>query len=213
MEKIKLIPAREQIATEIKHAIISGQLQPGEELVQMKIAEMLGVSRMPIREAFHILEKDGYIILENSRKAIVSDFTIDNIIEHYELRALLEGNVAFRAAQTRPDVTQLQEIVDLIDKNLGKPDFVHYNEMFHKEIWHLSQSPKHTEIITNLWNRIPHQLVVVTAEGQRASNMEHKKILLALKEADAPAADHHMRQHILRSMSDYTSRLKKELDS
>jgi len=213
MEKIKLIPAREQIATEIKRAIISGQLKPGTELVQMKIAEMLGVSRMPIREAFHILEKDGYIILENSRKAIVSDLTIDNIIEHYELRALLEGNVAFRAAQTRPDVSQLQVYVDLIDENLGKPDFVHYNEMFHKEIWRLSQSPKHTEIITHLWNRIPHQLVVVTEQGQRASNMEHKKILQALKDADAPAADHTMRQHILRSMSDYTSRLKEELDS
>ena len=213
MEKIKLIPAREQIATEIKHAIISGQLKPGTELIQVKIAELLGVSRMPIREAFHILEKDGYIKLENSRKAIVSDFTIDNIIEHYESRALLEGNVAFRAAQTRPDVSQLQKIVDLIDINLGKPDFVQYNEMFHKEIWRLSQSPKHTEIITNLWNRIPHQLVVVNAEGQRASNMEHKKILQSLKEADAPGADHSMRQHILRSMSDYISRLRKELDS
>jgi len=198
MEKIKLIPAREQIATEIKHAIISGQLKPGTELIQVKIAELLGVSRMPIREAFHILEKDGYIKLENSRKAIVSDFTID---------------VAFRAAQTRPDVSQLQKIVDLIDINLGKPDFVQYNEMFHKEIWRLSQSPKHTEIITNLWNRIPHQLVVVNAEGQRASNMEHKKILQSLKEADAPGADHSMRQHILRSMSDYISRLRKELDS
>lgn len=209
MEKLIMIPTRERIAAEIKESILEGHLEPGSELIQEKIAETLGVSRMPVREAFLILERDGFVTLEKGRKYRVSSLTLDDIHEHYEIRAILEGNTAFKAALTKPNLDYLYEQLDLMDTAQDAKTFAVYNEKFHNEIWRLASAPKHKEVISVLWNRIPHIVVADNVEHRRKANIEHRKITEAIKNGDPHLAQKLMKQHIYRSMTDYVRRVDK----
>ncbi len=207
MEKLTIIPTRERIAAEIKESILEGDLPPGTELIQEKIAEILGVSRMPVREAFLILERDGFVTIEKGRKYRVSKLTLDDIHEHYEIRAILEGNTAFKAALTKPNLDYMYELLDEMDKSKNAKSFAVYNERFHNEIWRLASAPKHSEVIELLWNRIPHIVVAENVDHRTKANQEHRQIAQAIKEGNAHLARDKMQQHIYRSMTDYVDRV------
>lgn len=207
MQRIQQIPARIKIAHEIKAAILSGQLAPASELVQENIANLLGVSRTPVREAFQLLEKDGFIDLVNSKKAIVKKFDATDVSEHYDLRALLEGQVAQKAALNHINTKTLHEFISAMDELLGVSDFIEKNQTFHQVIWDAAQSPKHVELINHLWNRIPAEIVSSSREDHQQANREHKAIVLALDNRDGIRANQMMREHILRTKQDYLKRL------
>jgi len=208
MQKIELIPARLKIVHEIKAAILSGQLAAGSELIQEKIANLLSVSRTPVREAFQLLEKDGFIDLVNSKKAIVREFDSKDVAEHYELRALLEGQVAQKAALAQMDTTYLKELIHAMATVVGTPHFIEKNQLFHQQIWEAAQSPKHVELIMHLWNRIPAQLVSKSKDDHIQANQEHIMIVDAIEKQDGERANHMMREHILRTKQDYIKRLE-----
>ncbi|WP_052947577.1 GntR family transcriptional regulator [Aneurinibacillus tyrosinisolvens] len=71
MEPIIIQPAREKVAAILRKAIFLGELKPGEVLSQEEMASKLGISRMPVREAFQMLERDGLLVLQNRRGAVV----------------------------------------------------------------------------------------------------------------------------------------------
>lgn len=203
-----MIPARYKIVDEIKAAILSGQLAPNSELVQENIANLLGVSRTPVREAFQLLEKDGFIHLENSKKAIVKKFDSDDVAEHYELRALLEGEVASKAALLKVDTSRLHKYLKDMDEAVGTADFIRINQAFHALIWELAQSPKYAELIVHLWNRIPVEFVISSKASQQQANKEHKAIVAALDKGDGVLANQMMQAHILRTKQDYLKKLQ-----
>lgn len=203
MKKIQQIPARHKIADELKAAILSGEIVADTELVQENMAHLLGVSRTPVREAFQLLEKDGFISLVNSKKAIVRRFETSDVIEHYELRALLEGEVAYKAAQRQCDTTRLRELIERMDECVGQDEFIGLNHAFHHHIWECAQSPKYGELIMHLWNRIPAQLVSYSKENHMKANREHKAIVEALESYHPHHAKEAMKTHILRTMHDY----------
>lgn len=199
MEKIKILPAREEIALAIKNAILAGEITAGTELIQERIAEMLGVSRMPIREAFLILERDRFIELVNGRKAIVREFSEADVIEHYELRALLEGETARKAAAAKADVTKLGLYLSNMESAKNASVFLTQNKLFHEEIWELSKGKRIKDFIGMLWTHIP----PVVMKNDHMSLIEHAEIFRAIQAGDSELAYKTMRQHILRSMNDY----------
>ena len=91
---IQLLPARDRVAAALREAILSHQIQPGEELTLKDTAAKLGVSAMPIREAFQILEREGLIELRPNRGAVVLGITEKRIRDHYQTRAALERAAA-----------------------------------------------------------------------------------------------------------------------
>lgn len=203
MKKIHQIPARVKIADELKAAILSGEIKASSELVQETIAQLLGVSRTPVREAFQMLEKDGFITLLNAKKAIVRQFDIKDVEEHYELRALLEGQMASKAAKLCCDTTHLHHLVDEMEVCIGSESFIVKNAQFHNAIWQSAQSPKYVELISHLWNRIPAQVVTLTRENQIKANQEHRAIVYALDQHDCDLANQSMQAHIMRTLQDY----------
>lgn len=208
INKIQIIPTREKIVTTIKKSILAGSLTPGSELTQEKIANELGVSRMPVREALIILEKDGFVSQDKGRRYIVTKLTLDDIYEHYEVRALLEGNTAFRAAQSKPDMTKLNDALQKMDDAKDASSYAEYNQLFHEEIWSMSRSPKHSELIVLLWNRIPHVVVADNEEHRAKAQEEHREIADAISKGDSARARDAMKAHILRSMTDYIERIE-----
>jgi len=85
---------RERIVEFVKDAIIKGRLKPGERVPESELAEMFGISRTPIREAFRQLESEGFITFTPRKGAIVSPITDKDVIEFYAIKGLLEGYAA-----------------------------------------------------------------------------------------------------------------------
>ena len=85
---------RERIVDFVKEAIIKGRLKPGERVPEPELAEMFGISRTPIREAFRQLESEGFITFTPRKGAIVSPITDKDVIEFYAIKGLLEGHAA-----------------------------------------------------------------------------------------------------------------------
>lgn len=198
-----MLPAREQIALEIKNAILASEIKAGTELIQEKIADTLGVSRMPVREAFLILERDRFISFVNGRKAIVREFSNDDVIEHYELRALLEGEAAKKAAFLQTDTSKLEAYHATMIETQNSSDFREQNKLFHEEIWELSGGRRIKDLIETLWAHIPPVVMNIAPGCDERSTKEHAIILEAIKNKNSELASEAMKKHIMRSMQDY----------
>ena len=94
---------RERIVDFVKDSIINGRLKPGERVPEHEIAENLGISRTPIREAFRQLESEGFITVTPRKGAIVSPITAKDVKDFYSIKSLLEGYAAREACKTFSD--------------------------------------------------------------------------------------------------------------
>ena len=103
MESLKMMPARIRIASILKKAIYSGEYKSGDELSLTGVAEQLGISRTPVREAFQTLEAEGLITLRMNKGAIVNAIDRKFVRDNFEMRILLESEAAARAAQRGMD--------------------------------------------------------------------------------------------------------------
>ena len=92
-------PLRDIVFEALREAIIAGQLRPGERLMEVQIADELGVSRTPVREAIRKLELEGFVIMVPRKGAYVSDISIKDITDVFEIRRALEGLAVELAAR------------------------------------------------------------------------------------------------------------------
>ena len=92
-------PLREVVFNTLKEAIISGELKPGERLMEVKLAEKMGVSRTPVREAIRKLELDGLVEMLPRKGAHVAELSVKNIMDVLEVRASLDGLATSLAAE------------------------------------------------------------------------------------------------------------------
>ena len=92
-------PLRELVYLELKHKILTGEIKARTRLMEIDLAERMNVSRTPIREAIRELATDGLVIIEPRRGAYVSDISIQNMLDIFEVREDLEGLAAGLAAQ------------------------------------------------------------------------------------------------------------------
>lgn len=89
--------AQEAVLAQLRRAIVSGELRPGEPIRQSALAERFGVSRVPLREALKILEGEGQVTYRPHRGYVVTELNMDDLLEVYRIRELLEGEAARRA--------------------------------------------------------------------------------------------------------------------
>ena len=109
---------RDQVKSYLTNAILSGVYKPGERLVETRIAQQLGVSQAPVREAIRELELLGFLKSEPFRGASVRQLSTDELLEIYPVRAALEG-VAARAAVTRLTEDDFAHLSELLGKMLA----------------------------------------------------------------------------------------------
>src|SRR4051794_2855195 len=138
----------------LRTAIVQGELQPGARLRTAALAEQLGLSRTPVREALVLLEAEGLVQLEPRRGAVVRAFADEDLIDLYEVRALLEAEAARRAAE-RIDVDALGQLTQLVARAearrvAGQGDaeaLVGWNVEFHGTVCAAAQSPRLLEAL------------------------------------------------------------------
>ena len=132
-----VVSAKEQVAERLRQAIYTGELKAGEELIQEELATQLGVSRIPVREAFQILDNAGMIEIQKNKRAIVKAITKENISEQLEIRTILECLSAEKACDRAEDFSILEEINNQIKNLETTPNYEMFRELntsFHYEL-------------------------------------------------------------------------------
>ena len=200
LKPIKLLPARERVASALRKAIISKSIPEGAELTLENTAQELGV-----REAFQILARDGLLEVKQNKCAIVLGVTEKTIREHYQLRAALEGTACMLCCQNNADLSKIKNCVDTAEEALSHQqagNYTDYNQSFHFEIWEASGNEKMRNLLSELWNGLSIGVEMSELDYALNSQSEHKKIYAALEARDALAARAEMEKHIYRSMDD-----------
>ena len=191
-------------ATElIRNAIIEGRLEPGRRLKEEELARELGISRTPVREALLMLQAEDLVVATPNRGATVRVHDAKDLHDQYELRALLEGFAARRAAEriTPEELELLSESCVRFDAL--RPDYdlrgdVRENLFFHNTILSVADSDRLTALVRKV---IELPLVYnsyrwYSADQMRISAHYHRQIVRALADADADRAELIMKEHL-----------------
>lgn len=192
------------VAEALRDGIISGQLAPGEVILEEDVARVLGVSRTPVREALLLLAGEQLVSLSNARghRATVREMDSAELAELFVLRAMLEGYSARRAA-TRITPAQLATLDASISRmaQLGLDDIAELiaeNKRFHFTILEAAQSERLTFIVGTLL-QIPFAYKAHFWEDPAsvARDLEgHREVVKALRQGDADRAANAMSQHL-----------------
>jgi DNA-binding GntR family transcriptional regulator len=191
-------------------AIQSGALKPGTRLREIELAEWLGSSRTPIREALNRLQTEGLIVQEARRGMIIAELDHTMVAELYVMREILEGTAAALAARHASDVevAMLREIADR-DKTIGDDpvQLAKNNRLFHETLYRCS----HNRYLLRTLNSLRESLALLgqttlSLAGRAATaQAEHDTVVSAIERHDAIAAEDAVRAHIRAA---YRSRLR-----
>jgi DNA-binding GntR family transcriptional regulator len=198
-----------QVAERLRADILEGRLHPGEWLRQERLAQELGVSQMPVREALKQLAAEGLVEHVPYRGARVVQFSHEDVEDLYECRAFIEGTAAHHAA-TRITEQQLLELASLRDAMAAcqtPVDLAEYRELnrrFHEIIFTASQRSFLVRTLaqlwsafpTMLWSNIPRVAVTSVPERDEPDVAEHAEIVAALVARDPERAERAVRAHI-----------------
>jgi DNA-binding GntR family transcriptional regulator len=199
LSRIEGVPdLTEQVYQRLLHAICAGEAAPGVRLTQEELATALGVSRQPVLQALRLLKKDGFVIDAGRRGLQVAPLEAPAITQVYEVRAVLDGLAARRAALARAqlDPTVLtegrtaaagQRVGPMIDADM----------QFHHLIYAASGNPLIAETANHHWPHIRRAMgaVLQIVGVRRVVWDEHEAILQAINRGDADQAERLAREH------------------
>lgn len=194
----------ERVVSRLREAILKGEFEPGERLIQEELADVMGVSRMPIREALRQLEKEGLVTLEPHKGAIVTPVTLKDIDEIYYLRALME---AIAVERSLPNLTQedkqfLKQLTADMEQAIlvgNVEEFVKKNAEFHRVLRKGCEWRRVHKIIEMLWHGFPPHTPNIIPKQMENSLREHKEMLEFVDEGDAAGLANSIRKHISRT--------------
>ena len=200
----KTIPVRKRVYEHLKAAILSGRLSPEERLTEEHLAEMLGVSRTPVREALYKLESEGLIQPLETRGFIVWGDSKEAVEELFEIRAILEG-YALRSVSEKISEESLQRLSGFIEKAETAlqahqmNEVFKWNTQFHDTLHELvSDTARLYRMIVDMRKQVLRYRkdTLQSPEGARRTLDGHRKILLALRLKDPDLCERTMREHI-----------------
>lgn len=198
----------------IRQAIISGDLAAGETLQEARLAELIGVSRTPVREALSRLSNEGLVVLERYRRGQVASFTQEDVAEVFRLRAKLEGHAARRAATriSDADIAHLEAVeaeMEAAFESLGwhrhLPRFDELNNDFHATIARAADSPRLVRILASSLE-LPASIFNFYSEPlearTRRTHRQHREIIDALRSRNPDWAETAMSAHLFSILND-----------
>ncbi len=202
IEEPKLLS--EDIAESIKTAIIKGKFKPGEKISEGELAESMGISRTPLREAFRKLENEGFIDIIPRKGAVVTEIDADETYDLYEIKSTLEGLAARLACVNMQDkdLDKLgkinKELRELIDKN-DLEAFYKAHTRFHEGFVKLSGNRRLIQIISNLNDHFKRfGIVSLTLPGQyESATRQHEEIIEAFRKGDEKLVEERVKDNVM----------------
>ena len=199
----EMLPLRDVVFKTLRQAIIQGEFQPGERLMEVTLANHLGVSRTPVREAIRMLELEGLVKMIPRKGAEVAKITVKDLKDALEVRMAVEA-LAVKLACSRIDDEGKQALKDscmrfkeAINSKLV-PAIVECDENFHNTIYKASKNPKLISLAQNLREQVYRYRVEYVKDFSYHDNLirEHDLITMAVLKGDADTAEKLMNEHI-----------------
>jgi DNA-binding GntR family transcriptional regulator len=199
------------VLAELRAALTAGKLLPGQQLVQEDLADDLGVSRVPIRESLKILEGEGLVTYHPNRGYFVTELSTADLAEVYRIREILETEALNQAVVevSDADIADIESILARVERASESGDvqeLTEANRAFHFAIIELSGLSRLSRLIRQLWDAsdIYRTVYFQDSVNRDRINVEHKKIIDALKSRDAAAliaAQNHHRDEAIKVLN------------
>ena len=188
----------------LRERILRGRFRAGEPLRQDALADELGVSRIPVREALRQLEAEGLVTFSPHRGAVVSTLSREEIAELFELRAEIETDLLRRAIPhlTREQLDRARDVLDAYERALRTgevPAWGALNWQFHSTLF----APAGRTLTMGVAQKLHHhsdrylRMQLALTHGESRANVEHRAILAAVRRKDVRRACQLLREHIL----------------
>ncbi|MHB1419334.1 MAG: GntR family transcriptional regulator [Bacillota bacterium] len=196
-------PLREIVFETLREAIINGQLRPGERLMEVQVAEELGVSRTPVREAIRKLELEGFVVMIPRKGAYVAGISVKDMADVFEIRAALESLAAGLAAEriTEDELEELERLLLRLAECAATNDvlaLIQVDTDFHDVLYKASRNERLKQIVSNLREQIQRFRSSSLAHPGRIRETleEHKKLVEAVSERNVNLAQSLAQEHI-----------------
>ncbi|MEG0813026.1 MAG: GntR family transcriptional regulator [Clostridium sp.] len=197
------LPLRDVVFNTLRQAILKGELAPGERLMEIQLAEKLGVSRTPIREAIRKLELEGLVLMLPRKGAEVAKISEKSLKDVLEVRRSLEELAIELACQrmSESDLQNLEKAETAFQeavKGGRSMEIAETDENYHDVIYNCTKNSKLVQILNNLREQMyRYRLEYIKDEDKRRILLiEHEKILKALRGRHVAEAKNAMREHI-----------------
>ena len=198
------LPLRDVVFNTLRAAILKGELQPGERLMELQLAAKLGVSRTPIREAIRMLEQEGLAVTIPRKGAEVAKMTLKDMEDVLEVREALD-ELAAQIACTKMNEQQMAELIrikDEFEKNTDSSDvklIAETDERFHDIMYESRDNAKLVVLLNNLREQIYRYRVeyLKNKDNYPALIQEHEEIVEALKAHDKDKVTEAMHKHVM----------------
>jgi DNA-binding GntR family transcriptional regulator len=194
---------RRQVADALRGAILRGEFLPGERLVEAQLMTRFAASRFNVRSALQDLSAEGLVEVQRNRGAQVRKVSLDEAVEITEVRMVVEGLIAGRAAErvTPAQASELDETGLLMRRAVESGEYRRYsdlNQQLHASIRRIAGHHTADRIVETLRGQlIRHQFVLSLLPGRpQLSLPQHERIISAIRDRDSKAAESAMREHI-----------------
>lgn len=188
-------PLREIVYDELREGILTGAIKPGTRMMEVDLADEMGVSRTPVREAIRKLEKEGLVTIRPRKGAYASDISVKSMMDILEVRSNLEGLAAYLAAM-RMSIDKKNNLIDVeqkFEQALRSGDMkgmIHYDTLFHHHIVEGSDNAHLITLVEQLQELVLRFRYMYYKDFKRAEEMapEHKDIYQAIINDDPEMA-------------------------
>lgn len=199
----------EDLVVYIKQQILNGDLNPGDRIVETKLARELGISQTPVREALRQLQGEGVVSILPNKGPIVRTLDIQDAYEIYSIRSMLEGLAIRLATQisTDQEIMELEQFYNQMKTKLTDDSvayLLHDSSHIHETIIKMS---RHSRLIS-MYKSISFQISLINrlvgAKSTKQKEIdEHQELIEALKRKDPDHAEETMRRHIYNSYCNF----------
>lgn len=183
--------AQEFVLGELRRSIVSGELRPGEQIRQEALAERLGTSRVPLREALKMLEGEGQVTYHPHRGYFVAELSSADLAEVYRIRRLLEDDAVATALPllSEADIVAMREALVAIEEAATREDIpamTTANRAFHFRLLDGAGLPRTSRLVRQLWDATDayRSLYFAGAENRQIVHREHRAIMRAIEDRD-----------------------------
>ena len=200
-DALRNISRSEFVFASLRDAIWEGRFAPGQRIPEEEIAHSLGVSRTPVRDALRRLQERGMLVVGAGRRLVVAELTKQQVLELYAMREILEGSAARFAAQhaNEAEIDLLHRVLDEFDKHQDDARMlVSLNRRFHRAICEAAHNRYLIATLDGMHDALAllHGNTFRVPNRRSKSDVEHRRIVLAIERRDADEAEKAARDHV-----------------
>lgn len=202
----------ELVADELRQRIISGEIAEGQQLLQVQLANELGVSRIPLREALKQLDAEGLVTLSSHRGGVVSKLSIEEVGELFEIRSCLETWLLSLAI---PNMTSADlAVIDSVIDRMRPGEVTHWGELnwqFHEALYAPARRGQTLQLLRRIHHNLDRylRLQISMSSGWQKANAEHRAILEHCRSKDVRRATAYLDAHIMQTSEELVEALSK----